>query len=344
MEIAADLERRDLVMAKLLKAFRAKEFPYNLPKAVQPHIPEYLPKNLRFGSVEHGCFLFCLCYYMKGIDSITAVKQMAKMYEACPKIFVPSVGMNISPVEITKILEKFRFRFKAGENGKFWADNFKFLVKHWGGNPLNLLDGVETYDEACLRIRNKGKMGEKHFEDKFAGFYGFQFKMVSMLCHFFVDSGLSKPFLFPPPVDFHVLRILLANEVIRIVCRNGNPGYYKKITDLAREILVDYSIKNGVSPIELCNTMWFLSRLLCIRNQGNSSHIGKNEGRKTHVRAKEVVWSLSQQKIYMATCGSCPIMATCKFNIPNANYQRLGLITLRGERRGPPQRSFSFEK
>ena len=54
------------VFDKLMYAYQHKKFPYNLPTAQPPQIIENMPKGLVFRTREHACYLFCLCYYMRG--------------------------------------------------------------------------------------------------------------------------------------------------------------------------------------------------------------------------------------------------------------------------------------
>jgi len=115
----ADSERLELVLNRLMAAFNNGQYPYNQPWARAPQIPENLPKNLILGSSEHAVFLFCLCYHMRGgIDSETATKSLAKLYDARPEIFIPEKGMEQRPETITKYLQEVGLGFQSKEIGK----------------------------------------------------------------------------------------------------------------------------------------------------------------------------------------------------------------------------------
>ena len=76
-----DIGKLELVLNRLMAAFDTGQYPFDKPWAKPPQIPENMPRNLTLGSKEHALFLFCLCYHMRGgIDSITAIKSLAKLY------------------------------------------------------------------------------------------------------------------------------------------------------------------------------------------------------------------------------------------------------------------------
>jgi hypothetical protein len=341
MEINIDVRRLDLVLDRLMEAYWAKQYPYNLPKAHPPHIRENLPKNLKYGSIEHANFLFCLCYQMRGgIGSETATKKLALLYENFPIIFQPEMGRKLCPYWLSVILQDHGLGFNSEENSRFWVDNFDHLARYWNGNLIQLFDGVNSFDEACLRIRWKG-IGKK-IEEKFRGFFGFQHKMVSMLLQFFIDSGLIPYFPFHPPIDFHFQRLMINN---RIVTLNGGNGEYhaKKTEDIIRDLLFNYITRKSVNSIELDNALWLLSGILCKRNPGNTSQIGERHARSTKIKAKEVDWTSARKKTFRKTCWSCPINSTCEVNVPAAYRYIKGKMKERGERPKPPQKFFEFE-
>ncbi len=332
----ADIERLELVLNPLMAAFNSGRYPFNMPWAKAPQIPQNMPKNLTLGSPKHALFLFCLCYYMRGlIDSKTAVKLLAKLYENKPEIFIPEKAIEEGPKEITELLRAVGLGVNSKEIGKSWVKNFEMLIRYWEGSPVKLFEGVGTYEEACLRIRNK-RIKNNRLDNSSAGFLGFQEKMVSMLIYFLLDAGFVDQFHFPPPVDFHVLRIMFSHEIL-ILEENENGHNYKKVTDRVREILSNYIIKYNASPLKMCEAMWVISRTLCEQHPGNKSNIGDYKARRTEVSPIKITWNRAQVNSYFRTCASCPIEGTCKYNIPSANYYRHGRIMIRGERQKPPQ-------
>lgn len=336
-----DAEKLELLLNRLMAAFDIRRYPFDRPWAQPPQIPENMPKNLKLGSSEHALFLFCLCYYMRGlINSETAIKLLAKVYENKPEMFIPEKAIEKDPKEIAELLQTVGLGVRSEEIGRFWVENFKMLIRHWGGSPVKLFEGVETYEEACERITNK-KIKKNRLEKKYAGFFGFQEKMASMLIYFLLDAGFIDPFHFPPPVDFHVLRIMFSHEIFILEGENGSD--YKKITDCVRELLSDYIRKCNANLLKMCEGMWIISRMLCERHPGNSSKIGKRKDRKTEIKAIPVIWNKSQRNSYFLSCGSCPIEKTCRYNIPSADYYSHAKIIIRGERQKPPQTSFLFE-
>ena len=66
MRVIVDRERAKQVFDALLERYKAGTFPYNLPAAQVPQIPENLPKNGFTDKQDHASYLFSLCFYMRG--------------------------------------------------------------------------------------------------------------------------------------------------------------------------------------------------------------------------------------------------------------------------------------
>jgi len=335
MEIRISHEKAKIVFFRLAEAISKKEYPYDREYARSPHVAENLPTNLVIGGKEHAIFLFCLCYFMRGgIQSDTAVKSLAKLHKNNPEIFDPPLASSYQSSHISSLLRRHGLGFNSDEIGSFWISNFRRLEKNWSGDPKKLFEGIATYEKACLRIKNKGK----RCDSRDAGFYGFREKMVSMLAYFLIDSGLIDLFHFPPPVDFHVLRILFANRILTAENRNnGERIYNDRVLECARNLLSDFCQRNQVSPIRSCDSMWHLSRLLCNQHPGNRSIIGKRDGRKTEINPQPIDCGPSQVWAFTRSCGSCPLNQSCQLNIPSAHYYIKGEIHIRGSRAQPPQ-------
>jgi hypothetical protein len=338
----ADVGKLELVLNGLMVAFNSRRYPFDQSWARPPHIAENMPKNLTLCSKEHALFLFCLCYYMRGgIDSVTATRALSRLHETRPEIFIPENGMRQDPKDITGFLQGVGLGFQSKQIGNYWVNNFRTLFQHWQSSPVIILDGVQTYEEACERIQNKLTKTNR-LADKNSGFFGFQKKMVSMLIYFLTDTGFIDPFHFPPPVDFHVLRTIFGHEIL-ILEDKSESAYNKETLALVRGLLSDYSLKHNISPLRLSEAMWIISRTLCNQHPGNISKVGDYEARKTSIRAIDVTWSRSQIDSYTRACGPCPIERTCRFNIPSAYYYITGAIVIRGIRQKPPQGFFAFD-
>lgn len=344
MKLLIDYEKAKLVFGKLLTSYRRKEFPYNLKKAKPPQIAAKLPKNLVYGTREHANFLWCSCYYMRGgIQSDVAINRLARLYEDEPVLFAPHAFAGIFSEAQTSFLRdkllEHGLGFGINQIPNFWRENFVKITNFWKDDPRKIFSGVESYEEACRRVMN----GSKPKAESPYGFYGFREKMVSMVIYFFVDAGLMKPFQMPIPVDFHAMRVVLAHEIAVIEREPDEKVNSEKIRKGIIELFREYAIKEGVSPQELSDAIWLLSRSACRYNPGNKSHSGKYRARKTPVTPAAVSWEIpSQQRAFENYCALCPVNNTCKHNIPNANYYRQGIVVPRGPREEPPQYQLSF--
>ncbi len=291
MKVSIDWNRAQYVFDTLIGAFRNKSYPYD--RVFPPQIKENLPQNLVWGSREHANFLFHSCYYMRGgIQSDEAFRRLSSIYSEHPAMFNPETFEKEPSLydskNIVRILQEHRLGYHKQIAG-FWIKNAHKLNLFWKGSPLSVFEKAKDYEDLCKILIANGKREA----DKRNGFHGFQYKMVSMLVYFYVDALLIDPISFPIPVDFHVLRILTANKLLVVEGMESGMDLFKdEYKASARELTEVYCIKNAVSPVELCEALWLLSRTLCVLNPGNSSVVvGKLSARRTEVQAKKIIKS-----------------------------------------------------
>ncbi len=332
MAIRVDKKMAVWIFDRLVDARIRMHYPYNLSKATPPQVPENLPRSLTRGSKEHALFLFALCYWMRGgIESDTATRQLAALYDFAPNIFLPECAAKMYPCVLRGLFRFAGLTFNADQIAHLWKANAKKLAEEWGGDPRTIFSGIDTYEEACARIQNKnGK-----------GFGGFQEKMVSMIIYFFMDAGMIDRWNFPPPVDFHCLRIVFASKIVRASTRDRtrNGFYTKPVLATVRELLREYCAERNVDPVILCEALWIHSRIMCAEHPGNMSMVSKTrKGRRTKITPVPR-WTAAQARAYERTCRVCPIEDVCTFCIPSAHYYIGGMLQMRCVRDAPPQQS-----
>lgn len=282
------------------------------------------------------CFSFASGYYMRGgIKSTTAVRSLGRLYDNFPDLFVAEKAKNFDAKRLSGILRDYNLGYHSGDIGPAWVENARRLVRLWGGDPRNIFVGVSTYEDACKRVANDHRGG---------GFIGFQKKMVSMLIVYLVDAGLIEPFLFPVPVDMHVTRIVVANEIVVPIGptdENTDLLQGEYLPDLIRETVFEFATDKKANPVILSEALWLLSATICDQNPGNQTRSGRHAARSTVLTPVEIDWSETQNESYRNSCGSCPLDPTCRWNIPSAPYYRWAQIMRRGEReRSPVQTLF----
>ncbi len=327
MPFRLDYARACTVLPRLLAAYRAKAYPYFLPQAVPPQANGNMPAVFPT-PVDKALFLFHLCYYMRGgILSHVATQRMRDIYHKHPALFDPFAAQTLEPSRITRVLRRHGLGYKAKEIGQHWVENARRLVTRVDGNPLRHFEGVTSYDDACLALQNRAGQG----------YLGFQEKMVSMLIYFYLDAQLIDPFLFPPPIDFHALRILFAHEIV-IPDRYDLPIYRRDMLAEIRALLVRFCNEHDESPLEVCEAMWILSRTLCVLHPGNSAVVDRvRHGRRTTIVMRPVVWSIRNIRRYGRSCARCPVADTCQRCVPQAQYYIAGGIYAALRRTESPQ-------
>lgn len=245
-----------------------------------------------------------------------------------PNPFSMREAAQIDPATITLFLREFGLGFQSDQIGKFWVQNARRLTELWDGDPRNILDGVSSYNQALERIQNNKKGG---------GFLGFQEKMVSMLLYYLMDEELIDFFYFPIPIDLHVMRVSVANEIVTFTGEPNNGDVMSgELLAALREMTLNYARHNGVNPLRLCDALWLLSSTLCEQSPGNMTHSGRYQARSTYLAPVELTWNRSQIEAFDRSCRSCPVRDTCKWDIPSGPYYRRGQLIKLRQRSEPP--------
>ena len=329
LEVVIDNEKIHEVLSTLLTAYQEKSFPYNLDRARVPQDPRHMPPSLPYGSVDHAMFLWNACAYMRGgIKSIDAVIRLARIYEERPDFYNCDVLENLEVAEIVPVLTKNGLGFQE-RAAKEWVENAKRLKQRFDGDPRNIFKGVRTYEDALEIIQNKGK-GK--------GFVGFQEKMTSMIIYYLMDEDLIETFMFPIPVDLHVMRVSIANEMIKFPnAPNGTNFFTEQTRATLRQVYFDYATKHNINPLRLCDAVWMLSNLLCGKTPGNITlepHGRDNRnGRMTYLIPNLIdIRDPAQQEAYDATCRHCPIGKSCTHLVPGKQNYVGGAVFIRGKR------------
>lgn len=318
------------VLDRLIEAYRQDQPPYNDHDRVRvPHDPRHMPATMPRGGREHATFLFNVCYYMRGgIKSNDAVDRMASLYDQQPELFVAETAAKTQPEDIITALRQNGLGFQETVAGQ-WIENSRRLVERYDGDPRLIFDGVTNYDDSLAAIKNNGR-GQ--------GFVGFQEKMTSMIVYYLMDDGLIEPFKFPIPIDLHVMRVSIANQMITFPeVPYGTNLFGDETLATLRGLYYDYAVERNVDPLRLCDAVWMLSESSCGRHPGNTTlePLGRHNrnGRKTYLVPGVVdPTSPAQQAAYASACGLCPVESTCEFNIPGTHYYVGGSIIIRGKR------------
>ncbi len=255
------------------------------------------------------------------------------MYDECPDVFRCEVAATLDEPDIAALLKKHGLGFQE-RVAEEWIGNAQRLLERFEGDPRNIFNGVDSYETCLGHIQNKGK-GK--------GFVGFQEKMVSMITYYLMDEGLIEPFVFPIPVDLHVMRISIANKMITFPdAPYGTNLCTDETLATLRKIYYDYAVEHDLDPLLLCNAVWSLSESFCGLHPGNRTlepHGRKNRnGRSTYLLPMPVNGEgISQRMTYQTTCARCPVEDSCEYTVPGKHYYVGGSVIIRGKRlRFPP--------
>lgn len=279
------------VLDMLIQRLGERGIPYNY--ALVPQAGHTLPKmfqnklNADYDHKQHAIFLFVLCLWMRGgTESDTAIEFLTPMYEKDQKLFAPEYFLQTDTpgliAEVATALTEANLGNRVDENSVGWVYNMRKIARHWGGDPRKLMNDKPKFKKLCKRIVSKKPKTDDDLvllnEGNPNGYMYFQEKMAGMIAYFLMDAELVPMFYAPVPVDIHVLRVLVINQVIKPVgkCEKETLGvdfYREEVRALAREVTEWYCRTRHVSPVALCDTLWLLSRSLCRRNPGNSGYV-----------------------------------------------------------------------
>lgn len=292
-----------------------------------------MPRNLELDperrtseqAIQLASFWFADCYYMRGVnDSNDMTINLAALHEDHPEVFDFNVAATMEPSAVERLLLDYHLVVQHKQTSEHWVENAKRMVERYDGNPLNIFENAATYQELVDRIRNDGKGG---------GFKGFQKKMTSMISYYYMANGLIPYKNHPLPVDFHVIRLSVSNELVKFdnLPENGQIPF-DATTDFLRDVFYDFADHHDISQLELCDVVWLFSRELCSRAPGNTMRqLGEYAARNTNLTptlTDKNSATHQQHEKYSLSCGICPIEATCVHNVPSARYYKHGIVTL----------------
>lgn len=328
--IVPNFEQIDHVFITLLDSYHRKLYPYNLDSTRVPQDPRHMPRNLQTDiekcdeqqKIQLASFWFADCYYMRGVnDSNDMTINLSKLHEHHPEVFDFHYAMEQQPDYIEQLLLDYHLPVQHKQISRAWVENARRMVERYNGNPNVIFENFSTYENLVKRIANDHKGG---------GFIGFQKKMVSMLGYFYMTNGLTPYQNIPLPVDFHVMRMAISQQLITFEGMQSNVVPFEKTTDFLRSITFDFADHHSISQLDLCDVVWSYSREACVNSPTNSQNIiGRRQGRKTAwapalTNAKEA--TSKQLSNYQQSCGICRLKNSCVHNVPSGRYYVSGEI------------------
>ncbi|MEN9852633.1 MAG: hypothetical protein RI996_576 [Candidatus Parcubacteria bacterium] len=328
------------VFDALRSAFVSRSYPYNEAVTPQQIVGNSLEK---YDKLQQARFWFYACMYMRGpIDSNFAVATLLKIFENQEGlgIFDPDNPDSQNPDVIDEVMTKHKFTRLLSDVKKFWSFSSVQLAQLYAGDPRKIYEGVTTFEEIEARCRYNPKTK--------SGFMGFQKKMTSMVTYFLRDLRLIGLKDFPPPVDFHLMRIMVLTGVVKLSPNDPRTFRYETSSVLGYEAVTQYLSDTGCCPIELGDCLWLLSGNLCNRSPKNREM--KSFGtfdvdlidsaatsKKKRLAAQPGLFEPDALPLHVGnetrnmreTCHKCPAFLFCKGGMPAVEYYAYGKLHLR---------------
>ena len=233
--------------------------------------------------------------------------------------------------------------YKLDEFADSWRQNSLTLVNRFHGNPLEIFDGIEDFEEAFARIdyKNRDNRGKPTFS-------GIRRKIFSLLTIWLQEKALIPVFPTPVPIDFHALRLLFATQVVTapdLVPFVVNPKIHplhlagrplvrttENITDQIAQWSQPFIAKHGFSHMAINPALWVLSRELCVHEFQNRGEGRGRVGSRRNIRlvypevleARPMLWPIP----YANPASVCPLARLCRLAIPSNLYYSFVLLAL----------------
>lgn len=319
---------------------------------------------------EIARLLFYSAHFMRGgINSDDPFLTIMVLHRLYPDLFIPeSVTSNWDQERIVKAFkvasrivlkgkgtgkkDAGALGYKLEEHAKYWWLNSQLLVNNWEGSVISVFRGTACLLEAYKRMLKTRRR-----------FYGMRLKIMSLLAMWLQARGVlpcdGKPFSetrpYPTtfPVDFHMLRFLYSQEVIRFrnmrpfdaeLLNTSKPGMKKelsalngkpsvRVTEPVTDCISVWSDRMmdilGINEADVAVPIWFWSRNLCAGSIQNNTKTNRDKASDT----KEVIFFdketlLSRPEIrpvhYSDPCQRCDFNIGCKSSSPSRVYYKVG--------------------
>lgn len=319
------------VFEPMYDLYQRGQYPYDRPEIDLPQ--NLVPRSINAKPLLFARFLFFACLYMRGtVISSDAFKQLVRLWRNEPWLFNPEQVIKSNPWHIALILFDY-IPWRFDQIGYFWYHNSLVLLEDWDGDPRNIFAG--TTDEAELYNRMIGRNG-------YRGFWGFKWKISSMLSYFLAAVGLIPPNNLSAPVDFHHLRVYLSTMMILIY--DTLQIRFESVEHLGIELAKWLQVEFSLTAVTYGDVIWLWSLKLCRKAPYTKCRVtymdvernGKLVKNKKVRIPHEVDWSRpAYHRLQERSCGGCAIASWCKFGIPAGTYYDIGQFWLR-ERDDPP--------
>jgi hypothetical protein len=342
-----DHDRARIVFDTLVRALKEKVHPYDV--ALRPQ--DIVGELSSYTQVQQANFWFYACMYMRGpINSNFAVERLFEIFreENGEGIFDPSDIRSQRPFHIVRVMEKYNFTRMLKDVKRFWAFGSQIISQMYEGDARNIYIGITTFDELVERVTYK----KETLRAEGGGFIGFQKKMAAMLTYFLYDSNLIDFDQFPPPVDFHLMRVMILTEVLRLDDEDPSGFRYEKTSPFGFEVIEQYLKNPETEPVMLGDALWLLSGNLCSKSPRNreprsfgvfdaekidATALSKKKPLEAHPglfsnSTVNLPIHIGEETLEMRnTCGLCPVKQFCRDDVgmPAVKYYRDGKLSLR---------------
>lgn len=324
----------------------------------------YTPEEIRENPLELSHWFFTVSIPMRGgINSEDAFRFMRLLYRQNPPLFAPESLVEIPSGDIIRAIRHTAgfqnsgsgsrgqkragtLSYKLEEHIQAWKQNAVVLLKQWKGDIRQVFEGTRSFEEAFRRIDSS--------KQNPARFVGMRRKIFSLLATWLQEFDLIHKFQLPLIVDFHVMRVLLEQEILLPQWVELGPGKssrperqrpetlwsYKavKVTESVVNQVIAWSLEflaaHNLSAHDVSHGLWFLSRELCASYYGNRS-FSKKTGNKAGVTQRLVKPDMlvaigGWPARYRDPCWFCPLEQTCAISIPAGPYYDWGVMVNAG--------------
>lgn len=246
------------VLRNLLEAYQKRRGLFAHVHA-STHAPQriHIPEGMEPGGLDHRRWLFFACLTDRRTVSEGVYKAHVELYRRDEWMY-EELGQ---PQDVARI------RFAIGsarvglpnQSALYWPRCSRTLFKTFGGDPANMFM-ARTINQLMAWKRDEEKV---RGEDPLPG-YGP--KIMSLLAIFLEEVDAIAPVTDALPIDVHVQRFFLANDLITITAPVNNV----RMEDTIRPYLTELCEKWKASRVDMAHALWLLGNRICTQCHRNT--------------------------------------------------------------------------
>lgn len=164
------------------------------------------PENVNFGDVKHLYWFTLVAMSDTRTTSTTLYPRFAKMFERNQSLF--RIGYVPTQWRMSQLFKQYQIALPQKQI-KFFIERKRHLDLYFGGDPLQIYDGIKTIDALMEKLKGVGR--QNHIRNIFPGAKRKVFTLLAMFLAEFADFNFEEIV----PVDVWVQSIANSTNALQ---------------------------------------------------------------------------------------------------------------------------------